>query len=298
MELLQLKYFCHAAATQSFTKTAEAHNVPPSNISHCIKRLEDELNVSLFDSTANRVILNRQGHIFYEGILEALTLIEDTAAILQNSADSNTVHIAVQLNMNIVMRAILRFRQQYPNIEVVTTRFHGEIPEGDFDLLVTNTVQDSSIYETEHVLHDRFFLVTKKGLLPSGSTVDPVEMQSLSYITMAKSSLIHRDTLNICGQLGFTPRIILHSESSSYIPVCIEQGIGAALLPLLNWNQFLNRELVDIKEIGDFYRDTWLHVKKRRYPSEHVMALRRFLSEQFASRMGGDKLLADNAPQG
>ena len=42
MELLQLTYFCDAAVTQNFSKTAQKYNVPPSNISQSIKRLEIE----------------------------------------------------------------------------------------------------------------------------------------------------------------------------------------------------------------------------------------------------------------
>ena len=66
MELLQLTYFCDAAITQNFSKTAEKYNVPPSNISQSIKRLEKELSVSLFDRCANRVALNAQGQAFFE----------------------------------------------------------------------------------------------------------------------------------------------------------------------------------------------------------------------------------------
>lgn len=284
MELLQLKYFCHAASTQNFARTAEAFHVPPSNISHCIKRLEDELQVSLFDRTANRARLNAQGRMFYEGIREALTLIDNTTAALHDTMDSGVIRIAVQLNMNIAMRAILRFRRLHPDVTVETAHFHGDPPEEDFDLMITNSVPDSDSWETRHVLHDRFVLVAPKGMLSPGTAADPAEMQDLPYITMSPDSLIYRDTLNICGQLGFTPRIVLHSESSSYLPVCVEQGVGAALLPLLNWSWALNRQQVDIREVGDFYRDTWLHMKKRRFVPALVQELHRMLVEEFTLR--------------
>lgn len=284
MELLQLKYFCHAASTQNFARTAEAFHVPPSNISHCIKRLEDELQVTLFDRTANRARLNAQGRMFYEGIREALTLIENTTAAIHDTKDSGVIRIAVQLNMNIAMRAILHFRRLYPDVKVETTHFYGEVPDGDFDLMITNSVPSENIWETRHVLHDRFVLVAPKGLLSPGTSADPQEMRDLPYITMSPDSLIYRDTLNICSQLGFTPRIVHHSESSSYLPVCVEQGVGAALLPLLNWSWALDRQQVDVREVGDFYRDTWLHMKKRRFIPALVRELHGMLAEEFALR--------------
>ena len=43
MELLQHKYFCDAAETEKFSRTAEKFLVPISNISQSVKRLEKEL---------------------------------------------------------------------------------------------------------------------------------------------------------------------------------------------------------------------------------------------------------------
>ena len=69
MELLQLTYFCDAAETQNFSKTAKKYTVPTSNISQCIRRLEEELGQPLFMRTANRIQLNERGKAFYKHFL-------------------------------------------------------------------------------------------------------------------------------------------------------------------------------------------------------------------------------------
>ena len=76
MELLQLKYFCDAAESENFSKTAKKFGVPASNISQSIHRLEKEFGITFFDRTANRIKLNRQGKIFYEDTRKALLLLE------------------------------------------------------------------------------------------------------------------------------------------------------------------------------------------------------------------------------
>jgi len=43
-------------------------------------------------------------------------------------------------------------------------------------------------------------------------------------------------------------------------------------------------KLLDVRSVGDFHRDTYVHMKKRRYPPEIVTACRRFLPEEFALR--------------
>ena len=78
MELLQLKYFCSAAETENFSLAAKEHNVPPSSISHSIKRLETEMGVTLFDRSANGVKLNERGKTLYMGAKSSLDLLSDT----------------------------------------------------------------------------------------------------------------------------------------------------------------------------------------------------------------------------
>ena len=49
MDLLQLRYFCHAAECENFSRTAGKYNVPTSNISQMVKRLENLLAMFLMN---------------------------------------------------------------------------------------------------------------------------------------------------------------------------------------------------------------------------------------------------------
>ena len=75
MEILQLKYFCDAAQTQNFSKTAKKFLVPPSNISQTIKRLEKEVETTLFERHANKIKLNDAGLLFYKNAKTALNIL-------------------------------------------------------------------------------------------------------------------------------------------------------------------------------------------------------------------------------
>ena len=77
MEMLQLIYFCDAAQTENFSKTAKKYLVPPSNISQSIKRLENELETPLFERQANKIKLNNSGLLFYKNAKSALELLEN-----------------------------------------------------------------------------------------------------------------------------------------------------------------------------------------------------------------------------
>lgn len=61
MEILQLRYFYESAINQSFSKTAEKYMVPLTSVSASIKRLENELNCTLFNRYSNHIELNENG---------------------------------------------------------------------------------------------------------------------------------------------------------------------------------------------------------------------------------------------
>ena len=58
--VLQLTYFCSAAETESFAKTAQKYGILAQGVSQSVRRLEKELGVSLFDRYANRIVLNER----------------------------------------------------------------------------------------------------------------------------------------------------------------------------------------------------------------------------------------------
>ena len=100
MELLQLKYFCDAAKTQNFSKTARNFMVAPSDISQSIKRLEKELSTSLFIRKANRIALSDAGDEFYKKVSVALEIIDDSMAELSDNAKSR-IKICINTNRRI-----------------------------------------------------------------------------------------------------------------------------------------------------------------------------------------------------
>ncbi|MBE6655321.1 MAG: LysR family transcriptional regulator [Ruminococcaceae bacterium] len=119
MELLQLLYFCHAAETESFAKTAREYNVPAASISQTVKRLEYEIGASLFDRSANGVKLNERGRILYRNAKSALSMLDDAKRKIRDEEISGTIRILVETNRHIVNHAIKAFCEKYKNIAFI-----------------------------------------------------------------------------------------------------------------------------------------------------------------------------------
>jgi len=82
MELLQLTYFCSAAETESFAKTAQKYGILAQGVSQSVRRLEKELGVSLFDRYANRIVLNERGKMFYETSKNVLDKLDNAKKLV------------------------------------------------------------------------------------------------------------------------------------------------------------------------------------------------------------------------
>ena len=116
MELLQLTYFCELARSEALAKTAEKFFISPSSLSHTIKRLENELGLSLFDRVGRNIRLNENGREFYAHIKKALDTIENGVRSTQ-AKNMNRLTISVGMNTPTLWdQRLAAFRAQYPDI--------------------------------------------------------------------------------------------------------------------------------------------------------------------------------------
>ena len=265
MELLQLKYFCDAAENENFSKTAQKFNVPPSNISQTVNRLEKELGISLFDRSANRITLNERGRKFYENIKSGLEKIEDAKKIISEKEDELTGEIYLQVitNRRIVTEAIEKFRLEYPKVSFVIN--HSSILDEKSDLIITDNITDENSLEKKLlVTEDILLALSKNNPLAKERSLKISDLKNERFITMPKESSLYNITKELCRD--FFPNIAIMTDDPFYIRKYIELGLGIAFVPAFSWKgQF--PENVVLKNISDFKRHTYIYYSKIRYMS-------------------------------
>ncbi len=258
MEMLQLIYFCDAAQTENFSKTAKKYLVPPSNISQSIKRLENELETPLFERQANKIKLNNSGLLFYKNAKSALELLENAKKALKNIYASETIKINIHINRRIAMEAIESFRKLHPNISFITSHSIDDF-SNDFDIVITDKELDLP-YLKQQATEERFLLAYNKNEFEFDGEITASKLENSPFITMSKGSSIYENTYKLCNRLGFSPNIVLQSEDPFYIRKCVELGIGIALVPELSWKGQFSKNIA-LKNIGEIKRKVYLYKK-------------------------------------
>lgn len=273
MDLLQLKYFCHAAMTENFSKTAAHFLVPPSNISQTVKRLEKELGVPLFDRRNNNVVLNEKGRVFFKRIKVALDNIEDAKNEVCEVVGEmkGEIRLLVSTNRRIVTRAIEEFKREHPQVSFLINH-RSEGTDIEYDVIISDDLALCREYECYPIITEEILLaMAKENPLSKSEFPFAGELENKKFIMMNENSSLFRVSMNLCHTLGFEPDVIIRTDDPYYIRKYVELDLGVALVPSFSW-QGLFDDTVVFKRLGDFKRETYAFIKKDRYVSGTVKA--------------------------
>lgn len=264
MELLQLKYFCDAAQTENFSKTANKYSVPPSNISQSIKRLEKELSVSLFNRKSNSLTLSEQGKIFYDKIKEALNLIEGAKSEISDDEHKGTLKICIMTNRQIGMKVMEKFRKKYPDVTIMSSY---DIPKDDedFDLIIADDSFDISRMSKETIVSEEIAMaINIRNPLSRKENIMPSDISKENFICMNKGSSMFEVTQRICRQMQFEANIVMQSPDPAFVRKCVDLNLGITFVPTISWHGLFSED-VTLKRLDNFYRTTYAYKSENKF---------------------------------
>lgn len=247
MELLQLKYFCHAAECENFSKTAEHFGVPTSNISSSVRRLENELGVKLFTRSANKLKLNESGVTFFEHVKRALAELEVGKNAVNENDDQPRGELNVLLSScrRIATKAVELFQKKFPDVRFNVK--HGTSVE-EFDIIISDVPPEKGSYEKVKLLSEKILLA-----IPEASPLYHMEkphlaLESSRFISLGEGTRLHELTVQICRSLGFEPNVTIRTDDPYYMRKYLEMGLGVAFFPERSWANMIPNgiRLVDI----------------------------------------------------
>lgn len=257
MELLQLKYFCDAAQTQNFSKTAKKYLVPTSNISQSIKRLERELGVELFEHRANKIILADSGKRFYDRIRLALDAIEQAKSEIDNGEGElrGEIKALVFCNRRLVTEAIEKFKEDNPRVNFVLR--HELEADIDYDILISDACPYE--YSKKYLLaeDDILLAIGKSNPLALADNISISQLKNERFISMPRGRSLFNITNSICSDVGFTPNISIQTDDPFYIRKYVELGLGIAFIPSCSWSGLFSDNVI-LKSVGNFKRNTYV----------------------------------------
>jgi acyl-CoA synthetase (AMP-forming)/AMP-acid ligase II len=129
MDFRQIAYFLRVYDAGSFNKASRQAHVAQPALSVQIARLEEELNVSLFERHANGVVPTLAGRRFYaicQRIVQDMTAAKAEMAAFSDTVSGRfTVGLPPSACRTVLGEFLPEFAQRYPNVEIVVVRDDG-----------------------------------------------------------------------------------------------------------------------------------------------------------------------------
>lgn len=238
MDIRQLRYFVGVAEAQSFSRAAERMNVAQSALSLHIRRIEDDLGVSLFNREPKGVTLTQAGEKLLDHaniILRQLALAQDELKTDRNTP-AGTVAIGIPSGASRVLVTPLleAIHNNLPRVtiriaEAMTGYLRDWLSTGGLHMAVTYARAD--IGGVEPILaHEDFHLVAPTSFDRSTDTISLNEIAGLPLLLPTGRHSPATIIGEVAESLGVTLKIELEIDSLWNILEQVAAGRGFSIL--------------------------------------------------------------------
>ncbi len=246
MTITQLKYVLAVAEHQNFTKAAEKTFVTQPTLSMQIQKLEDELDILIFDRSKKPIELTGVG----KKIVEQARNIVNEADRMQDVVDQEKGFIGGTFKLGIiptVMPTLLpmflkNFSNRYPKVhlkieELNTDEIITRINDGYLDAAIAATPLQQDKIKEKPLYYEPFV-----GYIPENhrlNSIEKLEMGDLDIddILLLEDGHCFRDgIINLCkaSKNATNEKFQLESGSFETLVKLSNEGLGMTLLPYLH----------------------------------------------------------------
>jgi LysR family hydrogen peroxide-inducible transcriptional activator len=241
MELHQLKYFVAAAESGNVTRAAARCHVAQPSMSQQIKKLEDDLGVSLFDRLGRGIVLTDAGRALLPRARRIMSEVRETEANLKREADDCHGMLMVgaipTMAPYLLPPAVGRLRAEHPECQVsvredLTENLVEALADNEIDCALVSTPLQHELLEVE-VLADEELLVVVPSDHPAAGRkeLSPQEISGQPTITLEEMHCLGRQIQGFCATRRIVPRVICRTTQLSTIIELVVLGMGVSLVP-------------------------------------------------------------------
>lgn len=241
MELRDIKSFLEVANHNSFTKATEYSYLSQPSLSKAVKKLEEELQVKLFDRSTRHIELTDAGKIVYRQGQQALNLLNELPNLLNELIEIDTGEIKIgipPLIGTLFFPNIARtFHDQYPNVKLELVELGAKlieqlVEESKIDVGLIVLPVDELVFNVYPFINDEFVLyINQDHPLAKRTSIALSELKDEQFIIFTKDFALHDFIINTCKEAGFTPTISYKSSQWDLILELVASNLGITLLP-------------------------------------------------------------------
>lgn len=243
--MLQIDYFLAVAQYLSFTEAAKMLYTSQPSVSKQISSLEKLIGTDLFYRTKRAVHLTAAGEVLLKELSGINGLIDRSIKAAKDSSllEYSTINIGYlqALDTGIFLKPFVnKFKCEHNNINLNLERhsfrtLREKLLGGNLDLVFTLSFE---IDNTQGLNHKSIYRTHSCIILPKDDPISEKEKVTLADLKDKNFIMIDREEsphgfdaiIGLCKNYGFAPKILKHMPNPESILLCVETGMGVAVL--------------------------------------------------------------------
>lgn len=263
MTITQLEYVLAVAEFKHFGKAAQSCFVTQPTLSMQLQKLEDELEVIIFDRSKNPIAITDEGQAVVKQALKIVNEHKKLYSILNESKDhiSGDFKLAIipTLSPFIIPLFLKQFSEKYPDVnliikESITEDIISDLAKGNIDAGLLVTPLEEKNLEYRALYYEPFYLFTaRNSKLYSKKKIKESDIDINEIWLLNKGNCFRDQVLNICSTLKNTnieSNIQFESGNFETLKNLVASGFGYTILPHMAVKN-INPEMQDmVKEFA------------------------------------------------
>ena len=243
MNIRDLHYLVALAEHRHFGRAAAASFVSQPTLSTQLRKLEEELGVTLIERAPRRVMLTPIGHEITaraRHILREIEQLQETARrSLDPEAGSIRLGIFPTLGPYLLPHAVPRIRSRFPKLELLLVEEKTEVllqqlREGRLDAAILALPLHDDQLHVEFLFEEPFLLAVPAGHpLARRTAITLDDLQHERLLLLEEGHCLRDQALDVCHLAGANERSGFRATSLETLRHMVAAEVGITLLPLL-----------------------------------------------------------------
>ena len=234
MEIQQLYYYMELCKQKNFTEAGYACNMTQGALSKQIRKLENELGITLIRRNTRKFELSKEGEIFLSYAKKMTGTYEEMLKNVQKNQEIKIGCMPVLAPYHFA-RLVADFRKEYPDIKlVIDERIASDIQENsdryDFLILRENMMEDQKKFRFSPLYDDKLCAVLyEKHPLYGRDRLQLKELKDDVFIFPERGSGSYEVFYKSCEKAGFEPKIAFEFPQANTIMSFVSEGVGLTI---------------------------------------------------------------------
>lgn len=219
---------------KNFTEAGYACNMTQGALSKQIRKLENELGITLIRRNTRKFELSKEGEIFLSYAKKMMGTYEEMLKNVQKNQEIKIGCMPVLAPYHFA-RLVADFRKEYPDIKlVIDERIASDIQENsdryDFLILRENMMEDQKKFRFSPLYDDKLCAVLyEKHPLYGRDRLQLKELKDDVFIFPERGSGSYEVFYKSCEKAGFEPKIAFEFPQANTIMSFVSEGVGVTI---------------------------------------------------------------------